>query len=232
MIAWDKKRFLPFFFACLLLWIGAGVLLCLFPKGELHILLNGCHTPWLDTFFRYYTKLAELPFYLLALVPLFFAKYRWCSYYYAVSEAVSALITTIIKHCFNMPRPASFFGETIEEQVNLVEGVRLHQWHSFPSGHTCAFFVFFTVIFLLRWYYYSSRNTASVWKTVRFDVVSVLLVFLTALGSYSRIYLSQHFLLDCFVGSLIGVIMPTLVLFLFIRKGWDRPYYFTKSKSE
>jgi membrane-associated phospholipid phosphatase len=43
------------------------------------------------------------------------------------------------------------------------------------------------------------------------------LLVLAALGAYSRIYLSQHFLSDVCMGSIIGFITPCLI-FYFGRK--------------
>jgi membrane-associated phospholipid phosphatase len=45
-----------------------------------------------------------------------------------------------------------------------------------------------------------------------------MLLFLAALGAYSRVYLSQHFLSDVCVGSIIGFTTPFLI------------YYFCKDK--
>jgi membrane-associated phospholipid phosphatase len=36
---------------------------------------------------------------------------------------------------------------------------------------------------------------------------------LAALGAYSRIYLSQHFLSDVCVGSIIGFVTPCLIFY-------------------
>jgi membrane-associated phospholipid phosphatase len=44
------------------------------------------------------------------------------------------------------------------------------------------------------------------------------LLALAALGGYSRIYLSQHFLSDVCVGSIIGIIAPFVVFFLLQNK--------------
>ena len=45
------------------------------------------------------------------------------------------------------------------------------------------------------------------------NALPFLLLILAALGAYSRIYLSQHFLSDVCVGSIIGFITPCLVFF-------------------
>ncbi|MCQ2375802.1 MAG: phosphatase PAP2 family protein [Salinivirgaceae bacterium] len=216
------RRFYPYLFAYALLLIAMAYLLCNYSKGESHILLNGYHTAWLNSFFKYYTKLAEWPFYVIAAIPLFIPKYRWWTYMYAASELGNACITTIIKQSFNMPRPKAFFGDQLSELVPIVDGVRLHSWHSFPSGHTATFFIFFTTIALLCVYYKHQQIAESAIKRLSFCFINMLLVVLAALGSYSRIYLSQHFLLDCFVGSIIGIAVPCCMFTLFIYKKWDK----------
>ncbi|MDO4190382.1 MAG: phosphatase PAP2 family protein [Bacteroidales bacterium] len=215
-----QKRFVGYLVTCLLLLTVSGVLLCVVPKGELHVMLNAHHTPFWDTFFRYYTKLAEWPLYLIAIIPVFFAKRRWWTYFYAACEGCNALLTTLLKNCFNMPRPVRFFGDSFAETVPIVEGVRQHAWHSFPSGHTCTFFIFFTVVALLRAYYWYTPNQHAKMRVCLFELISVVLVLLAAVGAYSRIYLSQHFLLDCFVGGLMGVSIPCMVYWFFMRRGW------------
>jgi membrane-associated phospholipid phosphatase len=42
----------------------------------------------------------------------------------------------------------------------------------------------------------------------------VLLLVFAAIGAYSRVYLSQHFLSDVCVGSIIGFITPFLMFYL------------------
>ena len=54
-------------------------------------------------------------------------------------------------------------------------------------------------------------------KTLRnqilFDVTLVALLVLAVMGAYSRVYLSQHFLSDVCVGSIIGFTMPWVVFY-------------------
>jgi membrane-associated phospholipid phosphatase len=42
----------------------------------------------------------------------------------------------------------------------------------------------------------------------------VVLFIMAALGAYSRVYLSQHFLSDVCMGSIIGFISPCLIYYL------------------
>lgn len=202
------KRTLPLAFVYVVLFAMMATLLLTFPKGELHILLNSYHTQALDIFMRYYTKLAEWPLYLLALVPLFWHKNQWVTFY-LVSEGVGALLTTILKHIFRMPRPVKFFDGDIASYLPVVDGVRLHRSLSFPSGHTSTFFIFATVCVILL--LLNARNMRFRWLAL----CQIGLILLAALGGYSRIYLSQHFLLDVFVGSFIGICTPFVLLYYF-----------------
>ena len=68
---------------------------------------------------------------------------------------------------------------------------------SFPSGHTSAAFAFFTCLALM-----TPRKFAPLWMTAAWAV------------AYSRIYLSQHFLEDILLGSIIGVLSSCIVYVL------------------
>jgi membrane-associated phospholipid phosphatase len=109
---------------------------------------------------------------------------------------ITGIIIQVLKQLVfpDVPRPVEFFGDSFTLQ--LVHGVKLYKWHSFPSGHTAsAFALFFTLAV------FSSKD----W--IKF------LCFIFALGvGYSRIYLSQHFLIDITAGSFIAV-MVVMVYF-------------------
>jgi membrane-associated phospholipid phosphatase len=75
---------------------------------------------------------------------------------------------------------------------NLVEGIELHIKYSFPSGHTAsAFCILISMCFLLNNNFYS------------FLMVGVAFII-----GFSRIYLSQHFLIDVIIGAIIGSLIP------------------------
>ena len=50
---------------------------------------------------------------------------------------------------------------------------------------------------------------------ILFNATLLLLLIFAALGAYSRVYISQHFLSDICVGSIIGFTTPFLMLYLF-----------------
>lgn len=186
-------------------------------KGRLHILLNSSHTHTTDLFFKCFTAFAEWPLYIIGLVPLLFKRWWWTAYY-ATSEGVAALLIAILKRIFHMPRPLKFFGDDIASYLPIVDGVKLHHNNSFPSGHTSTFFIFVTVCIIILALQYARRTTIQTKHTLFFVVIQIALLLLAALGGYSRIYLSQHFLLDVFAGSIIGILVPFALLRLFKNK--------------
>lgn len=209
------KKYFPFYgIAYVVLLCVMVLMLCLYPKAELHLMLNSCHTKGGDIFLRLYSQLAEWPLYVIAALPLVFKRWR-LTVWYAVSELVSATVVWVLKQLFHAPRPAAYFENISDAVLPVVEGVRLHHSNSFPSGHTATFFVFFTFCALLLAHYYttheSDRRFSATWRRL----AMLLLFVMAALGGYSRIYLSQHFLSDVCVGSLIGVIVPTVIFALF-----------------
>lgn len=201
-----RKVFTPYILLYALLFVLMLALLCGYPKAELHLMLNACHTECLDTFMKYYSVLAEWPLYIIALLPLAFKRWRW-TMWYACCELSSAGIIQIIKHIFKAPRPATYFEDFPNLVLPVVDGVHLHHSNSFPSGHTATFFVFFTFCALLLSAYYARNNK----PLLKGNLMVMIMLLAAALGGYSRIYLSQHFLSDICVGSLIGVITTCVV---------------------
>jgi len=100
------------------------------------------------------------------------------------------LITQAIKGLVNAPRPLKYFAEAT--WINHVAGQPLNYDYSFPSGHSEGSFAFLCFLSLLLPKKYGWMGA---------------LLFLLALGvCYSRIYLSQHFFADVYVGSSIGTL--------------------------
>lgn len=182
-----------------------------YPKLELHLMLNSCHTDIQDTFFKYYSILAEWPLYVLALLPVFWKKARM-TLFFAISELLGGAIVQLLKYFISTERPVSIFEKYPDMVFPVVEGVNLHHYSSFPSGHTSTFFVFSTCCAIILAYHFSTRvrqDNRRAW--ILFHLSLLALLALAVLGGYSRIYLSQHFLLDVYVGSIIGFITPFLV---------------------
>ncbi|MBQ3658057.1 MAG: phosphatase PAP2 family protein [Bacteroidales bacterium] len=196
-----------------LLSIGVG-LLYTYPKLELHCMLNSYHTGFLDFFFKCYSFLAECPLYVFMLIPLFFKKYR-ITIFFAISELTAGAISYVLKQSISMERPLRAFETRPDLTFPFVEGVDLHSSNSFPSGHSSTFFVFCTVWAIVLAYRYQQTADPNDRKAKIKIILTVLgLLIFAALGAYSRVYLSQHFLSDVCVGSIIGFSVTHIVYFL------------------
>lgn len=185
-------------------FVITGILfLWIYHKGPVHLTMNSWFHPNLDPFFRYFTWLGDGLIYAF-FIPLM-ALIRWRYFLGLVfTGIITLLLTGFLKQVVfeGEPRPAKYFEET--HQLRLVEGVEMHHYNSFPSGHTLAAFAcygFFAFI--------STRNI--------FKFTFFLLAFLVG---YSRIYLSQHFLQDVVAGALIGTAVATLGYYLMDWLNW------------
>lgn len=178
-----------FFILFALFFAVSLTVVAIYGKGESHLFLNSLHHPFADSFFSFITYFGDglLIFgYLLIMV---FISYRY-TFSLAIAFSISGLIIPFLKKIFfhDWPRPSSYFDGLAT--LHTVPGVDLHCCRTFPSGHSAtAFAVLFCFAAVLP----------KVWqKTAVF--VSALVV------AYSRVYLSQHFLADVAVGSLIGLL--------------------------
>jgi membrane-associated phospholipid phosphatase len=193
----------------LLLLTLVMVLQFAYPKLELHMLLNAHHNSIQDAFFTYYTQLAEWPLYVLALLPLLWKKV-YITGFFALCELTGGAILQILKHTINMERPICAFENCQTMVLPLVDGINMHHSNSFPSGHASTFFVFCTCCALLMAYRFTLREQSGKrWLLYGASMLGLLL--LATLGAYSRVYLSQHFLSDICMGSVIGFTTPILM---------------------
>lgn len=186
------------------------VLLDTTPKLELHLMLNSYHTKLQDSFFKYYSMIAEGPIYVLVLLPLLWKKYKF-TLFFGLCEISGGSILQVLKHLFSSERPSSAFEHYSHAVLPIVNGIDLHHSNSFPSGHASTFFMFFTCCAI---YLALRRNRTDKPNKITLCVLFLMLLVLAALGGFSRIYLSQHFLSDVCVGSIIGFVTP-FILFHF-----------------
>lgn len=198
----------------LLLLTAILVMMYIYPKPELHLMLNSFHSGVLDFFFKFYTLMAEWPLYVLAFLPSLWKRNK-ITLFFAMCELTGGTILQILKHTISNPRPVSVFEDYPDLVLPLVQGVDMHHSNSFPSGHASTFFMFCTCSVIVLAYFFSRKDAL---KTLRnrilFDVALVALLVLAAMGAYSRVYLSQHFLSDVCVGSIIGFTTPFLMFWL------------------
>lgn len=99
-------------------------LMYLYPKPELHMLLNAHHSNLQDAFFKYYSLLAEWPLYALALLPLLWKKIKITAFF-AMCELTGGAILQLLKHLVSTDRPVSVFENYHHLVLPLVQGVMM-----------------------------------------------------------------------------------------------------------
>ncbi|HMG83447.1 MAG TPA: phosphatase PAP2 family protein [Ferruginibacter sp.] len=167
-----------------------------YSKVDLHLMSNQFVGGWMDTLFRILTLTGDGGIIVVAIIVLLFYNTKM-----SIQLAIIFIITTIVTHLFkdvlvqDMYRPYRVFKD-LHIQLKLVSGIEMNEVSSFPSGHSTTAFSFFAFFaFYIRQHYIKFL----------FCVTAILI-------AYSRVYLSQHFLMDVLAGSLIGVITVILVL--------------------
>lgn len=185
------KSNVPFLLPTFLFWLLLFVAVYCFDKADLHLQINAFHSMFFDKFFKLYTEVGGWFPFVVAVGLLF---YRFGAAVLIVASQLAATIPVqVLKRTIDADRPKLFF-EKIAVDLPQVEGVDLHNTHSFPSGHTAAAFALFFCLSVL-----ASR-----------PLYKILFFILSLLVAFSRVYLSQHFTLDVVVGSIIGVLASML----------------------
>ncbi|MCM1482643.1 MAG: phosphatase PAP2 family protein [Paludibacter sp.] len=194
----------PFLTAFVVVFAIIGAVLLSYDKAAIHLVLNSFHTATGDFFLHYYTYVGEWVPYLVVFLLLF--RNVGDSIFLLINLLLSGLVVQIVKHIVHAPRPAVFFNIADNPDVlPLVKGVHVAMNNSFPSGHTASFFALFLCLSCI---FCAKPNTTH--PTIK-SFVSFLCFVLAALGAFSRIYLSQHFLMDIFAGGIIGTLCVTVV---------------------
>ncbi len=181
----NKAFLLPY----IVIWVISLAFAIVFGREQSQIFINRLNSQFLDQFFKYVTYLGSGYFFVLVifLVAIFRGK---ASGGLIVAAILSTIFVQAFKHTIGGYRPYAFFEMYSDYSLHLVSGVKMLRMHSFPSGHTAtAFAVFFYLAALTR------KN----WLKVSYLLLAVLV-------AYSRVYLSQHFVIDVVGGSFIGVL--------------------------
>lgn len=227
------RRNSVFLTLCLMLIVALGICLLYIPKAELHLFLCDRHTPILDTFYKYYTQIGEWVPYIVCIALLFY-KAGWAAFTLS-GTLLSGLVTQILKHIVNAPRPLTYFSTNCPDiQLPLVEGVTMSRFYSFPSGHTTTFFaLFFALCIIGTNVLYKHINRFANLHTYKFTNCfwQAACFFFAALGGYSRIYLSQHFASDVLGGLCVGLLITGLLYIVFYHlqyQNWFNRHFFAK----
>lgn len=184
-----KKEKNLFIILWVLFLLITGALLLFIEKGDAVLWWNERRHILLNNYFAYTTWLGDG----IMLVPFVIILLLFVSYYRAINLAFISIFILLFSQGLKRtlfsgwPRPTAYFPEGTE--WNFVEGVKVATSNTFPSGHTTAAFAMF--------FFASIMVKNPIWRVI---------LFIAALSAgLSRIYLLQHFLIDVFFGSILGV---------------------------
>ena len=187
-------------------------------KADIHKYLNQFHNTFFDYFFRDITFLGNGLFILLICAFSLMISFRK-TLLFITTYITTGIFVQVLKRAvfYDIARPAMYFKGDFD--LYLVEGVKIYNKFSFPSGHAATTFGFFICFALI------SKN----------KLIKILSLFLACLVGYSRIYLSQHFLIDIYFGSITGVIGGIIfynIVYLKKAKWLDNSLLTLKSKKD
>ncbi len=182
------------------------VLSYIFGRDNLFLWFNTNLGAFADTFFSYFTFLAEgwiwIP-YLLLIVLLF----KKDTAFIIINFFSSTILTQVPKNLIwpNVNRPIA--SDLPVSKIHTVAGVEVHTYNSFPSGHTATAFT----LFLITVYLFPNKK-----------VLLVGGVYALICG-YSRIYLGQHFPLDI-AGGIIAALFSVAFSILIRKKLFKKSF--------
>lgn len=166
-------------------------------KESLHLLMNRWCTPELDQLFKWITLTGTTYFVILILI--FIVKkvalrdVIWLAFSLASAGGFGRIIKFFIFK--DVPRPLL---ELKDKGLYIVSGCEQNFYKTFPSGHTqtaFCFFLFLSTLFPNRW-------------------LQLFFIFYAILIAFSRVYLSQHFVMDTVGGAWIGIFFTIVVYYL------------------
>jgi membrane-associated phospholipid phosphatase len=199
---WKQNKLPVLIFGC---WIIAVTVLLLFTtKSSLHLSINRFHTSYFDWFFAHATHIGDGLFVVVAAVLFALFSFRK-AIIILVAYLSSGLLVQIMKRLIfpDAQRPAAYFSEDV---LRVIEGVNMLHYKAFPSGHATTAVAFgFCLVFITK------NQTAK-----------VLFLLFSLIIAFSRVYISQHFMEDIYVGSIIGFVCSLITYFAIQRnsKKW------------
>jgi len=187
----------------MLLLITSVYYILIYEKITIHLYLNKfVGHEILDNFFFYITFFGDgtVAAFLIVAAGLYNIR---LGIYAALSFLSSTVISVGMKYLFfdDVNRPSFIFKYIHKHAITYVDGVGQHLHNSFPSGHATQAFA------ILMCFVFYSKNQS----------VKMLFFLVALLSSFSRVYLSQHWLTDVVAGSIIGTFFAMLYYFIIHR---------------
>lgn len=182
----------------ILFLIAGAALLYNFRQPTLELAINSWNNIYSDYFFKYITYLGDGIFYVFIVIVVGIYDWKKGVVAGAIGTLQGILVQGLKIYIFpNAPRPLhTFEGAPPLVPPHLIDGVEVHAFNSFPSGHTATIFaITISLVFVF---------------TANRPLLSLLLFFVAFLVGYSRIYLMQHFFIDVYMGAIIGVFIAIL----------------------
>jgi membrane-associated phospholipid phosphatase len=200
-----------YFFLYLLLLAYLADILLHHGKVQIHQYINGyVGNAYVDTFFKYVNELGDGLFAICLIIILVFNNVRKAMFV-LISYSSASLLTTILKNFVFIEhwRPAFVYKWFLHIDLHTVYDVNMNTGgNSFPSGHATAAFAVFISLLLM------SKN----------QFLKFLFFILAILASFSRTYLSQHWLVDIYFGSIIGFGFALATYVLFYTKSYSNKF--------
>lgn len=198
-----------FLYPFIILLIALFSVFFLVSKVDIHLVMNQYHSIFADIIFKNITILGNGLAPLIAGIILILFSIRKC-FIITSSGLLAGLLVQLLKRLvfFDISRPQKVFRNISD--LYYVEGMDLHGALSFPSGHSATIFA---LCFCLAFF-------------TNEKILKFVLFCLAVLVAYSRVYLSQHFLIDIYAGAIIGVLSGLFMTFILIK---SKKIYLDKS---
>jgi membrane-associated phospholipid phosphatase len=161
-------------------------------KEVISYTINGLHTPLLNFIGKYFTHLGDGLF-AVGLGLLWLFKNKREGFLILLSYGSSAIITQLLKRLVfaDALRPIMALDEA---RIHLVDGVTVHRFNSFPSGHSTTAMA----VAMMLYFYLPQRYHPYI-----FIVANITLL--------TRVYLLQHYLTDVIAGASIGLVCALII---------------------
>ena len=191
---------------------ATSALVLSFPKLDLQLEINGLHHGLLDQLMPFITWGGDGLFAILLSIILWLFVHQRAGVMLFTTYLVTALLAQAGKHMFFPDAMRPFYYLKENPAFHKIPEFLYFEYHSFPSGHTTTAFAMATTLSLVF--------RCRVWGQIG-------LLALACLVGFSRTYLSQHFLGDVVVGSLLGTLGSLGILYLWPTKWYpnETPWY-------